>query len=162
MEGRGREPLNESDTLDVFTSALSSLGAEEGSPFSQSILEAFGEENGKNKGVSQEVIDSLERVALKDIPEKDTADCPICTNKFTDNDYPLIVKLPCHLKKGGKQHVFDLECIGPWLEMNSTCPLCRFDVLAIDKLRRENLEEELRKAREEDEESEEEGWDNYG
>jgi hypothetical protein len=28
--------------------------------------------------------------------------------------------LPCH-----KDHIFDLECITPWLKLNPTCPLDR-------------------------------------
>mmetsp|Transcript_7309 Transcript_7309/g.9249 ORF Transcript_7309/g.9249 Transcript_7309/m.9249 type:complete len:148 (-) Transcript_7309:882-1325(-) len=120
----------------------------------------------KEKGVSQEFLDSLERVSINDLPNKETADCPICTNKFIDDKYPLLVKLPCSVQqingKKGKGHIFDLECIGPWLKVNSTCPLCRFDVLEANKKRKEKLEEELRKAKEEDDEEEEEDWDDYG
>lgn len=38
--------------------------------------------------------------------------------------YPLVVQLPCH-----KDHCFDLDCIGPWLKLNSTCPLDRKELL---------------------------------
>jgi hypothetical protein len=31
-----------------------------------------------------------------------------------------VVRLPCH-----KDHRFDLDCIRPWLKLNSTCPLDR-------------------------------------
>lgn len=34
--------------------------------------------------------------------------------------YPLVVRLPCH-----DDHVFDLECITPWLKLNDSCPLDR-------------------------------------
>lgn len=34
--------------------------------------------------------------------------------------HPLVVRLPCH-----KDHLFDLECIQPWLKLNPTCPLDR-------------------------------------
>ena len=37
--------------------------------------------------------------------------------------YPLVVRLPCH-----PQHKFDLDCIRPWLKLNSTCPLDRKDL----------------------------------
>ena len=36
------------------------------------------------------------------------------------DEYPLVVQLPCH-----KDHRFDLDCIRPWLKLNSTCPLDR-------------------------------------
>lgn len=38
--------------------------------------------------------------------------------------YPLVVRLPCH-----KDHIFDLECIAPWLKLHATCPLDRKDLL---------------------------------
>lgn len=117
----------------------------------------------KTEGVSQDLLDSLDRVDVRSLP--DTAECPICTNKFVDNDYPLVVKLPCHVQaKTKKEHVFDLDCIAPWLKVNSTCPLCRFDINEVDKIRRQKLEAELKNARdeEEDEEDDEEDWEMYG
>ncbi|KAI9653717.1 MAG: hypothetical protein M1829_001139, partial [Trizodia sp. TS-e1964] len=39
-------------------------------------------------------------------------------------DYPLVVRLPCH-----SSHMFDLECITPWLKLHTTCPLDRKDLL---------------------------------
>ena len=38
--------------------------------------------------------------------------------------YPLVVRLQCDPK-----HRFDLECIRPWLKLNSTCPLDRKELL---------------------------------
>ena len=38
--------------------------------------------------------------------------------------YPLVVQLPCH-----DDHRFDLDCIRPWLKLNSTCPLDRKELL---------------------------------
>lgn len=49
--------------------------------------------------------------------------CPICSIPFLDDKYPLVVQLPCH-----KDHLFDLECIRPWLKLNTTCPLDRVDL----------------------------------
>ncbi|KAK3941645.1 hypothetical protein QBC46DRAFT_382188 [Diplogelasinospora grovesii] len=72
-------------------------------------------------GVSQEFIDSLERVPRKALKPDET--CPICAEKFLDDPYPLVVQLPCH-----QSHRFDLECVGPWLRSKGTCPLCRKDL----------------------------------
>jgi len=41
-----------------------------------------------------------------------------------DDAYPLVVELPCH-----KTHRFDLDCVGPWLRLNGTCPLDRKDLM---------------------------------
>lgn len=40
-------------------------------------------------------------------------------DRETDS-HPLVVRLPCH-----KDHIFDLECIQPWIKLNATCPLDR-------------------------------------
>jgi hypothetical protein len=72
---------------------------------------------------------ALERVDKKEIKKADK--CPICDNPFLDGEfmsqrrldhtdsntdkYPLVVRLPCH-----KTHMFDLECIQPWLKLHST------------------------------------------
>jgi hypothetical protein len=38
--------------------------------------------------------------------------------------YPLVVRLPCH-----DTHIFDLECIQPWLMLQATCPLDRKELV---------------------------------
>lgn len=72
-------------------------------------------------GVSQEYLDSLDRVPPKTLKKDDS--CPICAEKYLDDPYPLVVELPCH-----GQHHFDLECVGPWLQSKGTCPMCRKDL----------------------------------
>lgn len=69
------------------------------------------------EGVSQAFLDALERVDRKKLGE---GSCPICGERFRDDEYPLVVQLPCHPK-----HWFDLECVGPWLRLKGTCPLDR-------------------------------------
>ncbi|KAF8004341.1 hypothetical protein HF325_001789 [Metschnikowia pulcherrima] len=147
----------------IFENALRLMSEEENSEVIQRFLQnldVFGEPS-LTVGVDDAFLDSLERVDLGSLP--DSADCPICTNKFVDNDYPLIVKLPCNTNVGSaKQHIFDMDCIAPWLKVNSTCPMCRFNVHDARKARKARLDEELRLAREEDEEDEEEDRDLYG
>ncbi|KAF1956876.1 hypothetical protein CC80DRAFT_49129 [Byssothecium circinans] len=74
------------------------------------------------KGVPDSFLDELERVPNKSLKPTDT--CPICVNPFLEDEYPLVVQLPCH-----KDHYFDLDCIRPWLKLNSTCPLDRKELL---------------------------------
>jgi hypothetical protein len=74
------------------------------------------------KGVPNSFLDELERVPKKALKPSDT--CPICVNPFLEDKYPLVVQLPCH-----EDHRFDLDCIGPWLKLNSTCPLDRKELL---------------------------------
>jgi len=70
------------------------------------------------EGVSQEYVDALERVDRKKLKDDDS--CPICAERYLDDQYCLVVELPCH-----KSHRFDLECVGPWLRGKGNCPLCR-------------------------------------
>ncbi|KAK9467299.1 hypothetical protein V1512DRAFT_206028 [Lipomyces arxii] len=73
-------------------------------------------------GVSQEFLDGLDRIPKKKLKKDDT--CAICSTPYLDDRYPLVVKLPCN-----DLHHFDLECIGPWLKLHATCPLCRKNLL---------------------------------
>jgi hypothetical protein len=65
--------------------------------------------------------------------------------------YPLIVRLPCHAS-----HIYDLECIAPWLKLHATCPLDRKDLLQGKRRREEEEEEVSRREREENGEEEDE------
>lgn len=102
------------------------------------------DDSNQSKGVDDAFLDTLERVDVKKLKDDDT--CPICTNDYKSDPHPLVVELPCNSK-----HRFDLECIGPWLKLNKTCPLCRTDV-TIKKNKVEYV----------DSEEEEDGWDMYG
>ncbi|KEF52508.1 uncharacterized protein A1O9_11350 [Exophiala aquamarina CBS 119918] len=106
------------------------------------------------KGVDEEYIAALERVNIKKV--KKDADCPICGNDFVDDPHPLLVRLPCHTS-----HVFDLECIRPWLLLNGTCPLDRVDLAQRERDRKKKHLESIKKnAAPEDDEEE---WDGlYG
>lgn len=106
------------------------------------------------KGVDEEYIAALERVNIKKV--KKDADCPICGNAFVEDPHPLLVRLPCH-----PNHIFDLECIRPWLLLNGTCPLDRADLAQRERDRKKKHLEDIKKnAAPEDEEDE---WDGlYG
>ncbi|KAK6537281.1 hypothetical protein TWF694_011474 [Orbilia ellipsospora] len=96
----------------------------EGHEIIESLIEQLfeeGKEGKGGKGVSQEFLDGLERIPKKELVEADI--CPICNTPFLLDEYPLVVRLPCH-----KSHVFDLECISPWLKLHTTCPLDRIDI----------------------------------
>ncbi|KAL6249137.1 hypothetical protein RBB50_004200 [Rhinocladiella similis] len=106
------------------------------------------------KGVDEEYIAELERVNIKKV--KKDADCPICGNPFIEDPHPLLVRLPCH-----PTHIFDLECVRPWLLLNGTCPLDRADLAQRERDRKQKLLDDIKKnAAPEDEEEE---WDGlYG
>ncbi|PSS03447.1 hypothetical protein BD289DRAFT_194740 [Coniella lustricola] len=88
-------------------------------------------------GVSQEFLDMLDRVPKKSIKPDDS--CPICAEKFLDDQYPLVVELQCH-----HSHKFDLDCVGPWLQIKGTCPMCRTDLTKYDP-RRKSVSDRIEK-----------------
>jgi hypothetical protein len=47
-------------------------------------------------------------------------DCSICLTDFQSTS--VVSKLPC-------QHVFHQDCLTPWLEKSSSCPVCRESVI---------------------------------
>jgi len=106
------------------------------------------------EGVDEEYIAELERVSIKKV--KKDADCPICGNAFSDDPHPLLVRLPCH-----PTHIFDLECVRPWLRLRGTCPLDRVDLAKRERDRKKKHLEDIKKnAAPEDDEEE---WDGlYG
>ena len=79
---------------------------------------------GVGAGVDQDFLDGLERVPRKSL--RRGMECPICGSAFVDDPFPLVVRLPCD-RQG--RHVFDLECIAPWLRLHATCPLDREDLV---------------------------------
>ncbi|KAL7267108.1 hypothetical protein RUND412_010319, partial [Rhizina undulata] len=74
------------------------------------------------KGVPEGFLDTLERVEKGRLKKEEI--CSICNTCFLDDPHPLVVRLPCH-----PAHMFDLECIAPWLKLHTTCPLDRVDIV---------------------------------
>ncbi|RWA08498.1 hypothetical protein EKO27_g6611 [Xylaria grammica] len=90
--------------------------------FLSSLMESL-EQSDRITGVSQQYLDSLDRVSRKKLQSDPDGQCMICAEKFLDDPHPLVVELPCH-----GTHIFDLECVGPWLLSKGTCPACRKDL----------------------------------
>lgn len=53
------------------------------------------------------------------------SECCICLSQYVDG--AELYTLPCN-------HHFHCECIGKWLRLNATCPLCKFNILKSDEL----------------------------
>jgi len=79
------------------------------------------------QGVSDGFLADLERVAKQTLKKGDV--CSICANEFLEDQFPLVVRLGC---KG--RHMFDLECITPWLKVNPTCPMDREKLIKKEKV----------------------------
>ncbi|KAI0429338.1 hypothetical protein F5Y09DRAFT_261371 [Xylaria sp. FL1042] len=112
---------------DQFATLAASAPSEANREFLLSLGEAL-EEDIRNtpdriEGVDQLYLDCLDRVSRKKLQADPDATCMICAEKFLDDPHPLVVQLPCH-----RAHIFDLECVGPWLLSKGTCPACRKDL----------------------------------
>ncbi|KAI1932583.1 hypothetical protein LOZ65_000572 [Ophidiomyces ophidiicola] len=108
------------------------------------------------QGVSESFCDALERVPVSSL--KASQSCPICNNPFLDDPYPLIVRLPCHTS-----HLFDLECLRPWLRLRGTCPLDRVDFGQKERDKERERIERIMKRGAQSEDNEDEEWDGmYG
>lgn len=78
-----------------------------------------------NVGIEKSVIQSLPFFKFSYLKgSKDGLECAVCLEKFKDVE--LLRLLPkC-------KHAFHMDCIDQWLEYNSTCPLCRQDIMVED------------------------------
>ncbi|ODM17518.1 hypothetical protein SI65_07193 [Aspergillus cristatus] len=138
---------------DVGTSAGVQEGGQGGedllTTMIQSLLSEADTPPREVEGVSEEFCDVLDRVPRKSLKESQV--CPICNNPFLEDEYSLVVQLPCH-----PTHLFDLECVRPWLRLRGTCPLDRTDFA-----KQEREKEAARRQKPADDEEEE--WDGmYG
>uniref|UniRef100_H0Y1T3 RING-type E3 ubiquitin transferase n=1 Tax=Otolemur garnettii TaxID=30611 RepID=H0Y1T3_OTOGA len=69
-------------------------------------------------GLTKQQIDNL---AVRNFDENDTSKiCSVCITEYTEGNKLRV--LPC-------SHEYHVHCIDRWLSDNSTCPICRNDVL---------------------------------
>ncbi|QSL64200.1 hypothetical protein MERGE_000355 [Pneumocystis wakefieldiae] len=83
------------------------------------MFQSINDLKNTQSGLPDNFMDTLDRVPKKLLKQDDI--CSICKTSFLEDKYPLVVKLPCG-------HKFD-ECIGLWLKISATCPVCRKSVL---------------------------------
>lgn len=68
---------------------------------------------------SPSVIEACKVVQLKEIDLDENPSCCICTEDYCDT-HPIVLT--------GCGHSFHKTCLGNWLKMERTCPLCRKDL----------------------------------
>ncbi|PVV01837.1 hypothetical protein BB560_003732 [Smittium megazygosporum] len=84
------------------------------------------ENSGKTYPTDKQFLDSLPKLDRNSLPSDEL--CVICGISYCSEDFVRsddIIKLPCN-------HMFDQECINPWLKHNNTCPICRFELPSDD------------------------------
>ncbi|KAF9198206.1 hypothetical protein BGZ49_001051 [Haplosporangium sp. Z 27] len=117
------------EMLGAFREREEPLGDEAHQQFLDNLITQLMDEAGASgkhgpPPASKSFIRELPFVPLKDV-KRDEA-CIICNENLQENESKAgITKLPC-------KHVFDRECIVPWLELHNNCPACRAEVPSDD------------------------------
>jgi len=63
---------------------------------------------------------------LVDGADQTAMSCAICLCEYESND--LLRQMPC-------RHLFHKECVDEWLKLKRTCPLCKFDIARVNRIR---------------------------
>ncbi|KAK9701050.1 hypothetical protein K7432_011923 [Basidiobolus ranarum] len=89
------------------------------------ILSQLMEQAGRNAPppAPEDIINNLPREKITRAQVEDGIDCAVCKEDFNEGEETT--GLPCH-------HLFHDGCIRPWLELNGTCPVCRYSLVSKD------------------------------
>ncbi len=85
------------------------------------LLEIFGD-GSENRGTDPRILSSFPTTTIENVERElpvDHRNCAICLDDFENGQERKC--LPC-------LHGFHTECIDRWLQSNSTCPVCKFNV----------------------------------
>ena len=67
---------------------------------------------------AKEAVEKLETVKVTpDMHDSEEQKCPVCQEKLEGE----ATKMPCG-------HLFDNDCLKPWLHQHNSCPVCRFEL----------------------------------
>ena len=124
---RDEIPLNTNSTsiiplLTLFfgiSNILNTLNMTEEEDYLEDILieSAQSNENIEPKSIDDIIFKECKFEEIKN-KCKDT-ECSICKNDFEESS--IVSKLDCG-------HIFDIDCIKKWAQLNRTCPICRKDI----------------------------------
>ncbi len=82
-----------------------------------STFNQMGQEESATGPTDLDYIKKLEQTTFKGLKPQAYQKCPICTDNFKDQD--KVISLEC-------SHIFHGYCLLPWLNLNNSCPNCRF------------------------------------
>lgn len=68
----------------------------------------------------EQVINTLPRQKIGEVEVAAGYECAVCKDEYALDD--VCIKLPCN-------HTFHDDCIRPWLQVNGTCPTCRYSLI---------------------------------
>ncbi|PON73668.1 43kDa postsynaptic protein [Parasponia andersonii] len=73
----------------------------------------------RRPGASVSAIEGLPRVKVTEIQLRNVPLCPVCKEEFEIGGE--VRELPC-------KHFYHSDCILPWLRLQKTCPICRYEL----------------------------------
>lgn len=95
-------------------------------PSLDALVQQLAENDAGRQGTPPAKKEAVEAMPIVEIPsgnDDDTASCPVCLEDYAAGERAR--EMPC-------RHRFHANCIVPWLEMHSSCPVCRFQLPATD------------------------------
>ncbi|PWZ26098.1 E3 ubiquitin-protein ligase RING1 [Zea mays] len=127
----------EGDQLTPFGRSLfiGAAGGEHGVPLGDyflgpsldALVQQLAENDAARHGTppaKKEAVEAMPTVEIvKGNEDDDAASCPVCLEDYAAGERAR--EMPC-------RHRFHANCIVPWLEMHSSCPVCRFQLPATD------------------------------
>lgn len=105
----------------------------------QNILnQLFQAAQPKSHPTSAKAIKCLPSTVMNDQLLAKTPKCVICCEEFQLGQN--VIKMPC-------DHIFERECVEPWLKTNNTCPVCRYELPVEDKEYEKERREKMKQSR---------------
>lgn len=96
-------------------------------PGLDALMQQLSESEAGRQGTPPAKKDAVEALPTVEVSggsnEDDAASCAVCLEDYASGERAR--ELPC-------RHRFHSQCIVPWLEMHSSCPVCRFQLPADD------------------------------
>eukprot|EP01127_Copromyxa_protea_P012027 TRINITY_DN3095_c0_g1_i3.p1 TRINITY_DN3095_c0_g1~~TRINITY_DN3095_c0_g1_i3.p1 ORF type:complete len:126 (-),score=39.76 TRINITY_DN3095_c0_g1_i3:201-578(-) len=90
------------------------------------INRLFQQHESHTPAASKEAVDGLPRRPVTLQEQEQKKECTVCQCELKEAEE--VLEMPC-------QHLFHEECITPWLKMNNSCPVCRFELPKEDEKR---------------------------
>lgn len=132
LEGDQLTPFGRSLFIGAAGGGGGGLGSEHGmalgdyflGPSLDSLVQQLAENDAGRQGTPPAKKEAVEAMPTVEIASgNDDDSCPVCLEDFAAGERAR--EMPC-------RHRFHANCIVPWLEMHSSCPVCRFQLPATD------------------------------